>query len=152
MLIVSSTNFAQNVDTVGQKVTFYPASMVLSHNARPLVFYRDTKLVNLVFQMAPLPMSSFSPLSNHSCSYLKAIFFNQILTSVREIQKVINHLLSLPGFSNLIECTSYLPRFYTYKTGLPAQMSCPHGYRSLLKECKVWAIKYCTGFTNNERV
>ena len=144
-------NMAQNFDTVGQKITFYPASMVISHNSRPLIFYNDTKLVNVMVQLEPISSGSFQPLSNGTCSSSEPLFFNLILTSIREIQKDIGRLLSLPGFSNLIECTTYLPRFYSYQTGLPTRMSCPRGYRISIQECKAWALDHCRGFTTNER-
>ena len=32
---------------LSERVTFYPASVILSHNPKPLTFYENTKLLNV---------------------------------------------------------------------------------------------------------
>ena len=54
---------------------------------------------------------------------------NTLLRSMQNTQKVITRLPSSSSFSNLIECDSYLLRFYTYTTGLPSKMVCPRHYQ-----------------------
>ena len=44
-----------------------------------------------------------------------------------------------------------MPRFCTYETGLPSQMSCYRGYKNSIKECKIWPLSHCHGLTSNEK-
>lgn len=39
--------YAQKFDSLTQKVTFYPGSLLISHSPKPLTFYEDTKLLNV---------------------------------------------------------------------------------------------------------
>ena len=70
---------------------------------------------------------------NTFCSPEQKFFFNQLLASMHHNQKTLNRLLSSPAFSNLLECNSYLRRYYEYTTGLTNHMLCSRGYRSPLK-------------------
>ena len=90
-------------------------------------------------------------MSNSSCSVFDSKFFDQVLGSVRSFQKVLRRLLSLPGFSTLVECDTYLPRYFQYMTGQPSRMSCPRAYRSSVSQCKSWALHFCRGFSVDER-
>ena len=90
-------------------------------------------------------------MSNDSCSEVKAKFFNDLLATVRNFQKVARRLLSLPGFSTLIECDTYLPRYFQFLVGQPSRMSCPRAYRSSISECKAWALRYCRRISVDER-
>ena len=90
-------------------------------------------------------------ISNHSCSLHDGHFFNEILNSVRHFQKTLHRLLSLPGFSNLVECDTYLPRYYQFMTGQPTRMSCPRAYRSSISECKTWALNACHCISSDEQ-
>lgn len=64
----------------------------------------------------------------------------------------MHRLLLLSSFSNLLECDSYIRRYYTYSTSLTSRMSCPRHYQSSLGECKTWALRNCHGFSANERM
>ena len=44
------------------------------------------------------------------------------MESVRRFQNVARRLLSLPGFSTLVECDTYLPRYYQFLVGQPSKM------------------------------
>ena len=90
-------------------------------------------------------------MSNNSCSDFKEKFFNDLLSTVRDFQKVARRLLSLPGFSTLVECDTYLSRYFQFLVGQPSRMSCPRAYRSSVSECKTWALRYCRGFSVDER-
>ena len=78
-------------------------------------------------------------------------FFDQLLLTVRGFQKVVRRLLSLPGFSTLVECDTYLPRYYQFMVGKVSRMSCPTAYKSSVSECKTWALRFCRGMSVDER-
>ena len=90
-------------------------------------------------------------MSNKSCSVPMENFFDQLLLTVRSFQKVARRLLSLPGFSTLGECDTYLPRYYQFMVGKVARMSCPRAYRSSISECKAWAVQFCRGMSVDEK-
>jgi hypothetical protein len=97
VLCFSITN-NQQFGSVNQKITFYPSSLVISHSARPLTFYDDTKLLHISTQLATLPMGKPMSFSNHSCSKMKTDFFNKLLDSMSQVQQATQRLLALPGF------------------------------------------------------
>ena len=84
---------------------------------------------------------------NNSCSFLKQRFFDEVLETVRRFQKVVRRLLSLPGFSTLIECDTYLPRYHISVFSRSAIKKCPRAYRNSVSECKTRALRYCLGFS-----
>ena len=142
---------AQNFDSLTQRVAFYPAPLMISHSPKPLTFYAETKLLNVhtVFNFTDLS-GSFA-MSNKSCSVPLEKFFDQLLLTVRGFQKVVRRLLSLPGFSTLVECDTYLPRYYQFMVGKVSRMSCPRAYKSSVSECKTWALRFCRGMSVDER-
>ena len=141
----------QDFDSFTKRVTFYPASLMISHNPKPLTFYHDTKLLNVHTVLNFTRLGKRFSMSNNSCSIFKERFFDQILETVRRFQKVSRWLLALPGFSTLIECDTYLARYFQYLVGQPSKMFCPRAYRSSISECKIWALKFCRGFSVDER-
>ena len=78
--------------------------------------------------------------------------FRQLLQSMQKTQNAIHRLLSLPGFSNLIECDSFLRRLFTYTTGLPSQMACLRTYQPTVTACEAWALTHCTYISIHERM
>jgi len=52
----------------------------------------------------------------------------------------------------LLECDSYLRRYYTYATGLPSRMICTRYYQPLLAACKTWALQNCRDFSPHEQM
>ena len=56
-------------------------------------------------------------MNNRSCSPPTGKFYDQLLLTNRSFQKVIRRLLSLPGFSTLVECDTYLPRYFQFMVG-----------------------------------
>ena len=146
-----NTTLSQQFDSLTQRVTFYPASLMISHSPKPLTFYDNTKILNIraVFKFTDLG-THFS-MSNNSCSIFKGKFFDELLETVRRFQKVARRLLYLPGFSTLIECDTFLPRYFQYLAGQPSKMYCPRAYRSSVSECKTWALRFCRSFSVDER-
>ena len=142
---------AANFDPAGKRVTFYPSSLMIAHNARPLVFYSDTKLLHLVTKLKAVPPGPSFQIHNN-CSLSQKLFLNKVLDNIHNTQKVMNRLLSLSSFSNLLECDSYLRRYYTYSTGMTSHMSCPRHYQSSLSDCKAWALTNCRGLTPHEKM
>ena len=141
----------QQFDSLTQKVTFYPASLMVSHSPKPLTFCDNTKLLNVHAVLNFTNLGKRFMMSNHLCSLFKSYFFEQLLESVRRFKKVARRLLSLPGFSTLVECNTYLPRYYQFLVGQPSKMSCPRAYRSSISECKVWALRFCRSVSVDER-
>jgi len=79
---------------------------MVSHSPKPLTFYDNTKFIN-IHTVLKLTDFGIHFMSNNSCSDVKARFFNDLLATVRNFQKVAHRLLSLPGFSTLTECDNY---------------------------------------------
>lgn len=88
----------------------------------------------------------------NNCSIPQNDFFTALLASSHSTQKVINRLLSLSSFSNILECDPYFRRYYTYTTGLPSRMTCPRHYQPSLAACKAWALTNCRGFSAHEKM
>ena len=87
-----------------------------------------------------------------SVPLLQHMFFTSILQSIQSTQKVITRLLSLSSFSNLLECESYLRRYFQYATGLTSHMVCPRHYQPTLDTCKAWALENCKHLTTHEKM
>ena len=105
VLLASPSAFStkdDNLDATGKRITSYPASLMISHNVKPLRHVKTAPILTIN---------------------------NTLLRSMQNTQKVITRLPSSSSFSNLIECDSYLLRFYTYTTGLPSKMVCPRHYQ-----------------------
>jgi len=141
----------QQFDSFSERITFYPASLMVSHSPKPLTFYDNTKLINIHTVLKFTDFGIHFSMSNDSCSDVKAKFFNDLLVTVHNFQKVARRLLSLPGFSTLIERDTYLPRYFQFLVGQPSRMSCPRAYRSSVSGCKAWALRYCRGISVDER-
>ena len=131
-----------NFDSAGKPVTFHPTSLMISHNVRHLVFYSETKLMHLVTNLKGIQPGPPFKIANN-CSLPQKSFLDKLLDTIHNTQKIMNLLLSLSSFFNLLECDSYLRRFYMYSTGLVSHMVCPHHYKSSLEECKAWALRNC---------
>lgn len=124
---------------------------MISHNDQPLIFYSDTKLLHLVTHLKAIPPGpSLQMISN--CSIPHTTFFGSLLNTIHNTQRIMNRLLSLSSFSNLLECDSYLRRYYTYATGLVSRMTCPRHYQPTLAASKAWALQNCHSFTTHEKI
>ena len=107
--------------------------------------------MHLVTKLKALPPGP--PLRmNNNCSLPQTTFFGRLLESMHNTQRIMTRLLSLSSFSNLLECDSYLRRYYTYTTGLPSRMRCPRTYQPSLAACKAWALQNCQGFSPHEKM
>ena len=73
------------------------------------------------------------------------------MLTIRSFQNVIRRLLSLPGFSTLVECDTYLPRYFQFTVDQVSRMSCPRAYKSSISERKTWALQFCHGMSMDER-
>lgn len=140
-----------DLDATGKRVKFYPSSLMISHNVRPLLFFSDTKLMYLNTRLKSVSPGSTLSMSNN-CSLPQHMFFTRLLQSIQNTQKVINRMLSLSSFSNLLECDSYLRRYFQYSTGLPSHMTCPRHYQPTLAACKAWALQNCRGLSIHEKL
>ena len=151
MLPFSPPRSAEDVDATGKKITFYPSSLMLSHNVKPLIFFADTRLMHLTTRLKPISAGPSLGIQNN-CSIPQNDFFNSLLHSIHSTQKVITRLLSMSSFSNLLECDCYLRRYYTYSTGLTSRMACPRHYQPTISACKAWALQNCRGISTHERM
>ena len=139
------------LDATGKEVTFYPDSLMLARNPRPLILYGDTTLVSIHVALKPLSLGPAPTLST-TCSPQQKLFFDQLLSSVRSIQRVIRRLSSLQGVTNLLECDLFLRRYYFYSTGLESQLTCTgHHFADSLQQCKSWAQSSCQTRSSQER-
>lgn len=133
---------AENMDSTGKKITFYPSSLMISHNVKPLIFFTDTRLMHLTTRLRSVTPGPPLTIDNN-CSLPQSNFFNSLLNSIHGTQKVITRLLSMSSFSNLLECDSYLRRLFVYSTGLVSRMSCSRHYQPSVAACKAWALQNC---------
>ena len=140
-----------NTDNTSKSVTFYPSSLMISHSAQPLVFFSETKLMHLMTKLKAISLGPPLDISNN-CSSTQNHFFSALLNSIHGTQKVINRLLSLSSFSNLLECDSYLRHFFTYTTGMTGTMICPRHYQPSVENCKNWALKACHSISPHEKM
>ena len=84
------------------------------------------------------------------CSKLKSDFYEKLLQTMTQVQKATQRLFALPGFSTLVECDTYLARYFQFETNIPSKMVCPRAYRNSLDKCKIWALKNCFKLTTDE--
>ena len=133
----------EEYDETGKKITFFPYSLMIATNPRPLIFFNDTKLVSIHADLQVFPRGT-NPAINITCDLAQTAFYKKVLASVRGIQRTTHHLYSFQGITNLLECDSFLRRFYQYSTGVPSQLFCPtRHYANNLHECKQWACASC---------
>ena len=79
------------------------------------------------------------------------MFYVNIFDSVTSLRRTTHRLYSLQGVTNLLECDSFLRRFYVYSTGIPSRMFFPtRHYANSLQECKSWARATCRVSTPDE--
>ena len=137
------TGTGNNYDATGRKVWFYPNAMMIATNPKALVFYRETKLISTHLDLQHVPKGD-SVMLNSTCDPDLAKFYDRVLTSIRKVQRTTNRLLSIQGVTDLLECDSYLRRFYAYVTGLQSTLQCQkRHYANNLQDCKQWALRKC---------
>lgn len=148
-----TANFNVNLDSTGQSVSFYPASMMIAHNPRPIMFYSETKLVNVAMTLKPTAVTP-SQIFQTNCTDLPQLtsFFTKVLKSVQSVRRVSRRISSLSGYSHLLECESFLRRLLMYELQIPGKMLCPSRiFKPSVLECKQWALKACSGFQTDEK-
>ena len=148
-----TADFNANLDSSGQSVSFYPASMMIAYNPRPMIFYSETKLVNVVLKLKPTAVARPFTLQTN-CTDLPQLnsFLTKLLKSVQSIRRVSRRISSLSGYSHLLECESFLRRLLMYELHIPGKMFCrTRIYRIRVRECKQWALKTCSGFQTDEK-
>ena len=137
-------------DLNGKRVTFYPQPLMIYRNPKAIVFYGNTKLLNLFIDLhTPSIGQDFT--INNTCSEDKAHFLEQLLAQLRNVKKSMQRLLSTHGFTSLIEYDSHLRHYYVYSTSFQSTMSCPYFCRKSLQLCKSWALQNCHGITQREQ-
>ena len=130
-------------DATGREVSFYPNAMMLATNPKAVVFFRDTKLVSVHLNL-PHVHKVDSTLINSTCDPGLAEFYDRVLMSIRGVQRATSRLLSIQGVTDLLECDSYLRRFYEYVTGSQSTLQCHRRhYANNLQDCKSWALHDC---------
>ena len=90
-----------------------------------------------------------SPILNSTCDPVLAKFYDQVLASICGVQRTTNRLLSLHGVTDLLECDSYLRRFYGYVSGLTSGLDCP--VRHYATSLQHWAVSACHVCSPHER-
>ena len=137
------TGTGSDYDATGRQVSFYPNAMMIATNPKALVFYRETKLISTHLDLPHVPKRE-SVIINSTCDPELAKFYDRVLASIRGVQRATNRLLSVQGVTDLLECDSYLRRFYAYVTGLQSTLQCQkRHYTNNLHDCKQWALRDC---------
>lgn len=104
-------------------------------NRKPLILYRDTKLVSIHMDLPSFSRGGY-PVLNSTCDPNLSTFYDRVLSSMRTVQRAINRLISIHGVTDLLECDSYLRRFYGYVSGLSSELVCPtRYYAGTLRDC-----------------
>ena len=133
----------EEYNKTGKKITFFPDSLMFATNPWPLIFFTDTKLVNIHTNLQAF-LRGANPAINITCDPAQTAFYKKVLASVRGIQRTTHRLYSLQGVTNLLECDSFLRRFYQYSTGVPLQLFSPtRHYANNLHDCKQWPCASC---------
>ena len=83
----------------GQRVTYYPESLMLPRNPRAIVFYQDTKLLNMFVDLRTPEIGHDFPINN-TCYSDKSHFLSQLLEQLRTVQKSTNHVFTPSYFFN----------------------------------------------------
>ena len=142
-LTMVPTGSGNEYDATGREVSFYPNAMMLATNPKAMVFFRDTKLVSVHLNL-PHVHKGDSTVINSTCDPELAKFYDRVLLSIRGVQRATSRLLSIQGVTDLLECDSYLRRFYAYVTGAQSTLQCPkRHYANSLQDCKSWALRDC---------
>ena len=94
-------------DLNGQRVTYYPESLMLSRTPKAIVFYQDTKLLNLFIDLRT-PKIGHDFTINNTCDSDKSHFLGQLLEQLRTVQKSMQLIMFSHGYTFLIECDSYI--------------------------------------------
>ena len=137
-------------DATGKKITFFPNAMMIATNPKALVFFNNTRLVNIHTDLNAFPRGKTLQM-NTTCDPVQADFYQKVLASLRGIQRTTHRLLSIQGVTNFLECDSFLRRYYQYETGLPSQLFCAtRHYENTLHECKSWAARTCRVTSSEE--
>ena len=142
-VIANGDRSQREFDSAGRVVSFYPGAMMFAKYYKPLVLFRDTQLVSLHMGLPSLSRGS-QPSFNSTCDPVLAKFYDPVLSSIRGVQLATARLLSVHGATDLLECDSFLRRFYGYVSGLSSGLDYPaRHYASSLSDCKRWAVSAC---------
>ena len=129
--VIAVTNIylvaANEFDAAGQAIGFYPMAMMLSTNPKALVFYQETRMVSVHMSLRGSPKIN-APIHNNSCDPVLAKFYEHVLSSIRSVHRITTRLFSIQGVTNLLECDSYLRRFYNYISWFDSTLSCSSRY------------------------
>ena len=123
---------------------------MISHNPHPVVFYKNTKLFNLFVDLRAPDMGTKFTI-NDTCDEDTSKFFNQLLEQIYTSQRAMQRLLSMHSYTSLIECDSYLRRYYHYSTRFTSTLNRPYAHKTSLNECKLWALRQCDNISAKER-
>ena len=108
---------------------------IVEKNSNSMVFFRDTKLVSVHLDL-PRVQKGDSMVINSSCDPELSEFYDRVLMSIRGVQRATSRLLSIQGVTDLLECDSYLRRFYAYVTGSQSTLQCQRQhYANNLQDC-----------------
>lgn len=89
MLFLLTFLTTDEIGATGKRVTFYPSALIISQDVQPLLFFSDTKLMNLVTELQIIPPSPVSYI-NSNCSVPKNQFFSHLLANLHQTQRIIN--------------------------------------------------------------
>lgn len=81
-------SFFTDYDLNGKRVTYYPESLMISHNPHPVVFYKNTKLFNLFVDLRAPDMGTKFTINN-TCVEDASKFFNQLLEQIYNSQRAM---------------------------------------------------------------
>lgn len=149
-LTLAHTGSGNEYDATGGEISFYPNAMMLATDPKAMVFYRDTKLVSVHLDLPHIPKGD-STVINSTYDPELAQFYDRVLMSIRGVQRATSRLLSIQGVTDLLECDSYLRRFYEYVTGSQSTLQCRRRhYANNLQDCKSWALRDCHATSPHE--
>ena len=137
-------------DAIGQRVTYFPEAMVLTHTPKTLTFFEDTKLL---FVNADLNsnLGEMQTKLETNCSGSQGDFFETVLDSMRILQIATRKLLKISDLTNLIECSVSLKQWYHASTAKVPQFLCRPFFKNSLSLCRKHAFQHCTTLNADEK-
>lgn len=114
---LSTPRWLKSMMSLARESHFFPIAWWWHSTLAHSFFFNDTKLVSIHADLKVLPRRVL-PKPNITCDPVQAAFYANILDSVASLRRTTHRLHSLQGLTNLLECDSFLRRFYVYSTGI----------------------------------
>ena len=124
---------AQDFDSTGKSLHYFPESLMVAKNPHSIVFFSDTKLINIVTDKNIIKHGTDFHMTRDCSPYLIK-FFNDIMSKFSKLNDAVHRLFAFQGITNLLECSRYLAKFYYFAMQRQTTMVCPRHYEGTLSQ------------------